>query len=151
MANPHTLCMSDNGFTEKGISVKLNPKKGETVAALVVDGCIITDNNTKCDGLFVLVSPSKCVMALVELKGRDILHALEQLAYVRNQRSQYKQLKQLVTQQSRAAIVEKAFVISSFTVDKVDRESLETQYNGRVAAILHSRATTTVPDLRQYI
>lgn len=45
--NPHQLCFGNNGFKEKRQQVKLNVQRGETVKALVLDGCLLSDRTRK--------------------------------------------------------------------------------------------------------
>ncbi|MBD3768387.1 MAG: hypothetical protein IE928_10670, partial [Gammaproteobacteria bacterium] len=75
MANVYELCDGDDGFSEQGKKLRFTTRPGESVDALVIDGCVFTDNQPKCDGLFVFTSPSKNALALVELKGSDIAKA----------------------------------------------------------------------------
>lgn len=151
MPNTHVLCEGVNGFSEQGKKVRFSTKSGEQVDALVIDGCVLSDNQPKCDGLFVFTSPSKNILALVELKGTDIVRAFTQLAFVKKQRAEYVLIKQLVASQTSGRLVEKAFVVSNASIGKVEQERLENQLGIRVSAILHCEATTPVPDLRAYI
>lgn len=53
-----------------------NPE-GDEVSHYKVDGNIITGNTAKCD--FLLMDHTKHSAYLIELKGSDLLHAMEQL------------------------------------------------------------------------
>ncbi len=58
--NPHRLCFGNNGFKEKRQQVKLNVQRSETVKALVLDGCLLSDRTRKsCDGLFLFCKNNK--------------------------------------------------------------------------------------------
>jgi hypothetical protein len=94
MANAHALCDGALTLSENGKKVKLSLRSGEDARALAIDGCVLKDKDQqpKCDGLFVFLDNRRIAVLLVELKGVDIRHAFEQLAYVRNIRQEYKQL-----------------------------------------------------------
>ncbi|QEP43517.1 hypothetical protein D5085_10505 [Ectothiorhodospiraceae bacterium BW-2] len=145
------LCDGVNQFSENGIKVRHSTKLGEKLVAVVLDGCVFTDNQTKCDGVFILASQNSDVISLIELKGRDIEHAFEQIAYVKNHRPEYRQIKQMVIRQMSGDLNEKAFVVSSALISKSEKEKLELHYQCRITDILHSTATTPVPDIRKYI
>lgn len=143
------LCSGLHAFEENGKRVFCTPKQGETVTAIQLDGCVLTDNNLKCDGVFVWQARNKAAVLLVELKGAgDIAHAFEQLAFVKNNRREYRQLKNCI---DAPQILEKAFVVSSGAMSKPEKEKLEDAYNLRVAAVIHTEATKAVPDLRDYL
>jgi hypothetical protein len=151
MGNVLSLCDGEHQFSENGIKIRHTTRPGEKVTAVVLDGCVFTDQQMKCDGLFIFESQNHIVLSLVELKGKDIAHAFEQIAYVKNQRTEYGQIKQQVVQQAIGNLNEKAFVVSSALISKTDKEKLESHYQLRITAILHSTATTPVPDIRSYI
>lgn len=57
----------------------LNPS-GKVIRKVKVDGCVITDASTiRCDYLFEIGTPLDAVL-YVELKGKNIEHACEQLS-----------------------------------------------------------------------
>lgn len=151
MMNTHPLCDGFNGFSEQGKKVRFSTRPGENVDALVVDGCVLTDSQLKCDGLLVWSSQSKALLALVELKGTDMAKAFAQLAFVKQQRQEYQQIKQLVSQQVQGVVKEAAYIVSNFKISKVEKEKLEQHHSIRVKAILQCEATTPVPDLRNHI
>ncbi len=151
MDNTHQLCQSDLMLQEEGKKVELVLRTGEEAKALVLDGCVFTDNATKCDAMYLFQGKGKKVIALVELKGAaDIAHAFKQLAYTRHQRPEYQDLKQALHSSGPGITQEKAFVISNGTLSKPLREQLEREHNIRVSAILHSESTSKVPDIRAY-
>lgn len=84
MANVCELCDGVNGFRGQGKVVRFSIRPGENVDALVIDCCVLADNQPKCDGLFVFTSQSKSTLALAELKGREMTTAFEQLAFVKH-------------------------------------------------------------------
>ncbi|GKT12709.1 MAG: hypothetical protein ISEC1_P1689 [Thiomicrorhabdus sp.] len=152
MVNHQSLCDGKHGFSEQGKKVRFSTRSGESLMTVVMDGCILTDQQLKCDGLFFFQSSSKNLVCLVELKGANhIAHAFEQLAFVQKHRDEYIQLKQAFTTNSVGQLQEKAFIVSNGSLSKVEHEKLENQHSIRVTAILHSEATTPVPDLRNYI
>lgn len=58
----------------------LNDKRYSVVEFKMDDGIIRNeDNKNKCDYLYVVKEPSHPVAIFVELKGRDVKHALEQI------------------------------------------------------------------------
>lgn len=65
-------------YQEKGKGVRLTPVKGQAIK-ITIDGCLIT-KGSKCDCLFFYETSNKRYAFLVELKGTDYAHALEQLA-----------------------------------------------------------------------
>ena len=153
LANKHALCDGDQGFAEQGKAVRFNTKQGESVAAIVMDGCIFQDNKPKCDGLFLWAGNSRKAAALVELKGAgDLDHAFAQLAFVKNTRPEYREiLAQFNAQQPKGTALEKCFLISNGRLSKTKIEKLENNHGIRVHQILHSEATTPIPDLRKLI
>ncbi len=68
-------------YQEKGRGVNLNPSEHGEAIGIMVDGCLIDDDNIKkCDCLyFYQHSKNSRYTFLVELKGCNYLHALEQL------------------------------------------------------------------------
>lgn len=152
MGNRLALCDGALIFSEQGKKVRLAVKSGEEAKALVLDGCVFMDNKLKCDGLFLYRGATKKVAMLVELKGAsEIPHAFKQLAYVRRSRPEYRQLIDQFAADGAGQVIEKAIIVSNGILNKPEHEALEKQYNIRVAAILHSEATSPMPDARQYL
>lgn len=93
MSNKHSLCAGSLTFREKGKQVRLVPCNHEQAIAVVLDGCVLQDEQSKCDGLFLWHGRNKKVAVLVELKGANhIAYACEQLAYVQQNRPEYQDL-----------------------------------------------------------
>lgn len=90
-------------------------------------------------------------MILVEFKGGDIDHAFEQIKYTREKRTEYSSLKNQFSQNRKGNIIESAFVISNHRINPVSHQKLEKNYGVRVKAVLHSEATTPLPDLRKWL
>ena len=151
MGGTLSLCVGANQFSENGIKVRHTTRSGENVVGLVLDGCVFTDNQTKCDGLFVFETQNNNVLSLVELKGTDITHAFEQIDHVKNHTTQYTQIKQMVSEQVIGQLNERAFIISNAIISKPEKEKLENHHQLRITQILHSEATTPVPDIRNYL
>jgi len=123
MGRTPALCVGQYGFEENGIRVSCKPKRNEQVFAIQLDGCLLNDNDPKCDGAFIWQAPNRAALLLVELKGAgDIPHAFGQLAYVKNRRPEYQQLKSLITT---PRPIEKAFIVSSGVISKPQKEKLE--------------------------
>lgn len=152
MGNTYPLCKTDLMLEEQGKKVNLTLRAHEDARALVLDGCVFTDNDTKCDALYMYQGSGKKVMALVELKGaNDIPRAFEQLAYTRRNRPEYADLKQRFDSAAAGPLEEKAFVVSNGFLPKPTHERLEKTHGIRVRAILHSEPVKKVPDLREYL
>jgi hypothetical protein len=83
---PSDSCADRLVLQEKGKKVTLKPKQGEHAKLLVLDGCVFKDNLSKCDGIFIYEKGDKVFMILVELKGKDVNHAFEQIKYTKSKR-----------------------------------------------------------------
>lgn len=137
---------------EEGKKVRLTLRTGEEAKALVLDGCVFTDNATKCDAMYLFKGHSKKVAALVELKGAsDIAHAFTQLAYTRKHHPEYQRLKETLDNSGSGTSMEKAFIVSNGMLSKPERERLENQHGIRVNEILYSEPSSKVPDVREWI
>ncbi len=145
--NP-ALCSGPFTFAEKGKKVRLTPGPDEQVLALVLDGCVLTDNQPKCDGLFLWCGRGKGAAILIELKGTDLGKGFEQLAYVLHHRPEYRHLRQQLADNCTGPVKDKAFMITSAPISYPQKEALEERYGIRVAAILHSDASSKIPELR---
>jgi hypothetical protein len=148
---PNTLCDGNLSFEEKGKKVKITTRAGEEAKALAIDQCLCTDNETKCDGMFLYRRQNKHWMILIELKGREIDHAFEQLHYMRTNRPEYQQIETLFMTNQKGIPKHEAFVVSNYIVSGVDKQKLEERFGIRVKAILHSEATSPVPDVRRFL
>lgn len=150
--NPREVCKDQYTLSEEGKSITLKPRIGEDVMTIVLDKCIIDDNNTKCDGLFLYKTSSKKHSFLVELKGAgEIEKAFVQLSYTKYNRKEYKNIINLFYQLDNQKVLEKFAIVSNGSIEKTRLEILENQYNIRVKKILHSEATTPIPDLKELI
>ena len=150
--NPHSLCDGELIFEEKGKKVQLRPRRDEKAKAVVIDGCVCTDNQTKCDGLFLLRGGNnKHYMILVELKGTDIPRAFEQLAYVRYERVEYKEIEDLFMTGKRGQPNHLAFIVSNSMISLPEKQKLEKEKNIRVRKILLSKVTSKIEDIREHI
>jgi len=90
-------------------------------------------------------------MSLKNLTISEIPLAFEQLAYVQQQRREYRDLIERMQADGSGKVKQKAFVVSNGRISKPMLEKLERHHGLRVAAILHSVATTPIPDLRKYL
>ncbi|TNJ40463.1 hypothetical protein FGF66_01235 [Chlorobaculum thiosulfatiphilum] len=149
---PHCLCDGKLAFQENGKKIRLTLKSEEEGVALVLDGCVFRDKKTtKCEGLFLWKkgSSKKCVI-LVELKGTDIEHAFKQIAYVRGNRPEYRQIVEAFkSYPGTSTVLEKAVIVSNGALTKPQWVKLENQYGFRVVPVLDSDATTRVTDARE--
>lgn len=148
---PHRLCDGPASFEENGVKVKFTAKSDEEVVALVFDDCICKDIRPKCDGLFLFRRNNLKFICLAELKGSDVNHAFKQLFYTKTERLEYQRIKHLFIEKSECRIQEKAFIISNHIVPRHEQQKLEDSFGFRITAILHSTATTPIPDLRDYV
>lgn len=151
MGNQFSLCQSELSLEERGKKVTLSTRTNEQAKVMVLDGCVLTDNNTKCDALYLFKNQSRKVAALVELKGAAAIpHAFEQLAYTRKQRPEYQQLRAQLDRSGPGKLIEKAFIVTNGMLPKPEREKLENRHGIRVHEVLQSEPSGKVPDLRQY-
>lgn len=152
MGNTFPMCKTDLMLEEQGKKVTLTLRVHEEAKALVLDGCVFTDNDIRCDALYLYQGGGKKVMALVELKGaNDIPRAFEQLAHTRKRRLEYADLKQRFDSARPGKLVEKAFVVSNGVLTKPEHEHLEKIHGIRVTAVLHSEPVKKIPDLREWL
>ncbi|GAA5171544.1 MULTISPECIES: hypothetical protein [Halomonadaceae] len=154
MGNTQALCRGELTLGEQGKRIRLTPKAGEQAVAVVLDGCVLRDNQPKCDGLFLWQGNQSNAAVLVELKGAgDIPHAFEQLAYVKRQRPEYRALVKSLRAEAGAGrrVLEKAVVITNGMLSKPDQERLEDHYGIRVMAVLHCEASSPIPELRDHL
>ncbi|GGX98670.1 hypothetical protein GCM10007160_27940 [Litchfieldella qijiaojingensis] len=152
MGNTQPLCLEVLTLGEQGKQVRLMPKAGEQAVAVVLDGCVLCDNQPKCDGLFLWQGNQRNAAVLVELKGAgDIPHAFEQLAYMQRYRQEYRELVDYLHVEARGRVMEKAVVVTNGMLSKPERERLEDHHGIRVMAVLHCEATSPIPDLRDYL
>ncbi|MGM0700851.1 MAG: hypothetical protein ACQEUG_00440 [Pseudomonadota bacterium] len=152
MGNAQALCQGELTLGEQGKQVRLTPKAGEWTVAVVLDGCVLHDNQSKCDGLFLWQGNQRHAAVLVELKGAgDIPHAFEQLAYVKRHRAEYRQLVNRLEEEVRGRVAEKAVVVTNGLLSKPEQERLENHHGIRVMAVLHCEASSPIPELRDYL
>src|SRR5690554_5125281 len=62
MGNRHSVCQSELSLEEQGKKVTLSPRRGEEAKAIVLDGCVFTDNDTKCDALYLFKGGSSLLL-----------------------------------------------------------------------------------------
>lgn len=148
--NSLSACINDFTICEAGKSVKLVPETDEEVVVVIIDGCVICDNHTKCDALFLWETGTKKYSFLVELKGAgEIDKAFAQLSYTRDNRPEYSEIISNFAQSNQ--VIKKYVIVSNGMLTKPQKEQLEEDYNIRIHAILHSEPTIKIPDLRNYI
>lgn len=148
--NSQSLCKNQYTISEQGKSVRLVPRGGEEVMAIVLDDCVISDHGKRCDALF-LYRRNLRYSFLVEIKGAgDIPKAFEQLSYTRN-RDEYQQIIDQFYKLENKRVIEKFAIVSNGMLSKPDLERLENAYKIRVKRILHCEATTPIPDLKDLL
>ena len=150
-AFPNNLCDSNLSFEEKGKKVKITLRTDEEAKALAIDQCVCTDNRMKCDGIFLFRKNNRHWIIEVELKGKDIEHAFEQLSYMQKCRPEYKEIEALFMNGQKGKLTHEAFIVSNYIPTKIEKVKLEDFYRIRVKALLHSEATTPVLDIRKYL
>ncbi len=149
--NPFDMCAGALTIQEKGKSVKLTPKYGEEAIALVLDGCVIKNNRSTCDGLFLLKAPHKKWMIPVELKGTHFYDAFQQLAVTIKVLPEFNEIFTLFKSNEPSKIKVHAFVVSNAMINTRDQQKLEQLHEIRVKKILHSTATRPIEDIRNYL
>jgi len=151
----NTLNECENQYTisEQGKSVTLKPKNTqEKVIAIVIDQCVITDDATKCDALYLYKKTHKKYSFLVELKGAgDIEKAFKQLSYTRDRREEYSEILQKFHDIDSKKVEQKFVIVSNGILEKTKLEELESTHNIRVKKILYCEATTPIPDLKELL
>ena len=147
---PCDLCCGDLCFLDAGIHVVFRPKKNEAAVAVALDGCVFTDNQKKCDGMFVLFRSHQIDVLLVELKGSHLEDAYEQIAYVVNHRQEYadfvSHLASLAPTNRR--IRESSVIVSSGKINERDREKMEKAWGVKPEVITAQKPASAAPDLR---
>ena len=152
MGNTQAQCLGELTLGEQGKQIRLTPKAGERAVAVVLDGCVLRDNQPKCDGLFLWQGNQRHAAVLVELKGAgDIPHAFEQLAYVKHHRAEYRQLVARLEEETRVRVAEKAVVVTNGLLSKPEQERLENHHGIRVMAVIHCEASSPIPEMRDYL
>lgn len=63
---------------ESGRCFRIKNPSGDIIGKIVVDGCVIRDGRQRCDYVFEIGNPCRCVL-YVELKGADLCKAFSQL------------------------------------------------------------------------
>ena len=81
----------------------------------------------------------------------DIPKAFKQLSYTRDNRNEYKDLINRFYDIDSKKVTEKFAIVSNGALEKTQLEELENKYNIRVKKILHSEATTPIPDLKELL
>jgi hypothetical protein len=153
ISNTPKECKDQYTISEQGKSITLKPKNNqENVTVIVIDDCIITDSKIKCDALFLYKKSNKKYSFLVELKGANhIEKAFKQLSCTRNKRKEYRDILKKFREIDNKNIEERFAIVSNGTMEKTRLEELEDSYNIRIKNIIHSEATTPIPDLRELV
>ena len=152
--DPHRLCFGENGFKEKRQRVKLSAQRRETVKAVVLDGCLLSDSPQKsCDGLFLFCKSNKTYILLIELKGTHIEDAFEQLACVKHEHREYADLREHIKENTKGQIIEKCFVVTNGTIEKTVKAKLERIWRVKVGIVTQQKTKrdAATPDLRKYL
>jgi len=153
MGNIRKECRNEYTVSEQSKSIKLERKNArESVLAIIIDGCIIKDNEPKCDALFLYEKETGKYSFLVELKGAgDIEKAFRQLSYTRDNRNEYKNIIERFKSLDNKKVNQKFVIVSNGMLSKPKLETLEKANKIRVKEVLHCEATTPIPDLKELI
>lgn len=147
-----SLCFGDDGFQEKGQQVKLKAKSNEQVKAIVLDGCLLSDDSKKsCDGLFLFCKNNKTYILLIELKGTHIEDAFEQLACVKYEHQEYKNLCRHIKKSTNGQIIEKCFVITNGAIGNAAKAKLEKFWRIKVRIVTQQKTRRDTVNLRNYL
>jgi len=145
-------CINEFSIEDSGKKIQLTKRAEDDVLAIILDGCLMTDNNTKCDALFLFQNLNKKISFLIELKGfGDIEKAFMQLEYTKNHRLEYKQIIDCFKSLDNKKVKEHFIIVTNGILDKIQKEKYEEQYRIRVKAVLNNDATKKIPNLRDYI
>jgi len=151
-SNTINECIDILTIRDSGKQIKLTTKPNDKAIAIVIDKCLITDENTKCDAMFLFQSSTKKVSFLIELKGfGEIEKAFKQLSFTKNNRDEYKSIIKCFTRLDTKKVKEKFIIVTNGKLDNIKKEQYENEYGIRISAILTNEATTPIPDLRDYI
>lgn len=119
---------------EKGRGVKLSPSSSSEAIKIRVDGCLIDDGAKRCDCLFFYKkSEGRRYAFLVELKGNNYFHALEQLAATKRHEN-YKALLSAV-QPSKVKAIAVAIVSEKANINRPRKDEWEDDHKLRLRAI----------------
>ncbi|MWV55261.1 hypothetical protein GJ685_09405 [Chlorobium phaeovibrioides] len=144
------LCDGEFGFSEKGKKVRLELRGDEEGVALMLDGCVFTDDGLpRCDGLFLFQKRGKKAAILIELKGAwHIEEAFAQLAYVHHERAEYAEIVGVLERDGPGKVQHFAYIVSNGTMDKPQKERMEEAHGIRVKEILSCDSSSTIPSIR---
>jgi hypothetical protein len=149
--NPVKMCAGILTLRENGKSVKLSPKKGEEAIALVLDGCVIKNKRSTCDGLFLLKTTHEKWIIPIELKGTHLYDAFEQLANTIQKLPEFKAICIAFKENEPIRIIINSFIVSNAMFNLPEKVKLEKTHGIRVKSILFSEATKPIPDIRKYL
>ena len=150
--SPCDLCCDGLCFLDQGIRVTIKPKGGEKAVALALDGCIFNDNQTKCDGLYILSQPGQILVLLVELKATHIDDAYNQISYVVNHRKEYSDvISHARSITGHGTVREKSFIVTTGSINKRTQQKLEKAFGIRPEVITVEKPASAAPDLRKHI
>jgi len=144
-------CIEILTICEKGKSLTLTLKSEEEAIVIILDKCIITDNKTKSDALYLYKSRNKKVSFLIELKGfGEIEKAFTQLSFTKN-RDEYREIIECFKNLDGKRVYEKFIIVTNGILKKHEQESLENENNIRVRGVLFSDSSFKIPNLRDYL
>ena len=142
-------CKEELVIRDSGLSVRLNINSSEKAIAVIIDKCLITDNRTKCDAIFLYENRTKRVSSLVELKGfGEIEKAFKQLSKTR-ERKEYLNIIECFKSGS-SYTQEKFFIVTNGKLKRHEKEKLEKEWSIRVNDIITNSAISKIPNLKAY-
>lgn len=145
------MCAGILTLREKGKSVKLTPKRGEEAVALVLDGCVIKNGRSTCDGLFLLKTTHQKWILPVELKGTHLYDAFKQLANTIKELPEFKAICTAFQANEPLKIITNSFIVSNAMLSRKEIVKLEKIHKIRVKSVLFSAATQPLEDIRTYL
>jgi hypothetical protein len=116
---------------------------------LALDGCVFTDNQKRCDGLFVLKQARQVFIVLVELKATNVTDTHAQIGYVRHDRREYTDLVEHLSGLvgHRNNIIKREFIIATEVIGGPKRQNLE-KYKPRPRINTLGKPNSSAPDLQ---
>ena len=145
-------CIGSLTIQEKGKSLTLTLRNNEEAIAVILDKCLISDNKTKSDAIFLYRSRNKKIIFLIELKGfGEIEKAFNQLRYTRDEREEYQEIKMCFERLDNKILNERFIIVTNGKLKTHEKERLERENKIRVRGILYSDSSSKIPDLRECI
>lgn len=117
---------------------------------MALDGCVFTDYQKKCDGLFVLFRSGRVDIILVELKASHVVDAFEQISHVMQSRKEYRDIVSHLTSlvANPRQIVQRSFIVTTGFLNPQVRQKWEKACGVLPRVITVEKTASSAPDLR---